>query len=91
MAQSQQHSRMLHCETVPGTGEAARFPAETLGTHKDGNTEYNVTSTGSPTVTPYVTLIEFFKFSRNKAASLLDWLKSGSICKERNKAAHGID
>jgi hypothetical protein len=28
------------CETVPGTGEVARFPAETLGTHKDGNTEY---------------------------------------------------
>jgi hypothetical protein len=27
---------------VPGTGEVARFPAETLGTHKDGNTEYNV-------------------------------------------------
>jgi hypothetical protein len=22
-------------ETVPGTGEVARFPAETLGTHKD--------------------------------------------------------
>jgi hypothetical protein len=40
------------CETVPGTGEVARFPAETLGTHKDGNTEYSVTSTGSPTVTP---------------------------------------
>jgi hypothetical protein len=39
-------------ETVPVTGEAARFPAETLGTHKDGNTEYNVTSTGSPTATP---------------------------------------
>jgi hypothetical protein len=30
-------------ETVPGTGEVARFPAETLGTHKDGNTEYSVT------------------------------------------------
>jgi hypothetical protein len=28
------------CETVPGTGEVARFPAETLGTHKDGNTEH---------------------------------------------------
>jgi hypothetical protein len=42
----------MGCETVPGTGEVARFPAETLGTHKDGNTEYNVTSTGSPTVTP---------------------------------------
>jgi hypothetical protein len=42
----------LYGETVPGTGEVARFPAETLGTHKDGNTEYNVTSTGSPTVTP---------------------------------------
>jgi hypothetical protein len=27
------------CETVPGTGEVARFPVETLGTHKDGNTE----------------------------------------------------
>jgi hypothetical protein len=27
---------------VPGTGEVARFPAETLGTHKDGNTEHNV-------------------------------------------------
>jgi hypothetical protein len=40
------------CETVPETGEVARFPAETLGTHIDGNTEYNVTSTGSPTVTP---------------------------------------
>jgi hypothetical protein len=40
------------CETVPGTGEVARFPAETLGTHKDGNTEHNVTSTGSPTATP---------------------------------------
>jgi hypothetical protein len=26
-------------KTVPGTGEAARFPAETLGTHTDGNTE----------------------------------------------------
>jgi hypothetical protein len=25
---------------------------ETLGTHKDGNTEHNVTSTGSPTATP---------------------------------------
>jgi hypothetical protein len=37
---------------VPGTGEVARFPAETLGTHKDGNTEHNVTSTGSPTATP---------------------------------------
>jgi hypothetical protein len=24
------------CETVPETGEVARFPAETLGTHKDG-------------------------------------------------------
>jgi hypothetical protein len=36
-------------ETVPGTGEVARFPVETLGTHKDGNTEHNVTSTGSPT------------------------------------------
>jgi hypothetical protein len=34
----------MACETVPGTGEAARFPAETLGTHKDGNTGYNVTS-----------------------------------------------
>jgi hypothetical protein len=33
---------------VPGTGEVARFPAETLGTHKDGNTEYNVTSNGAP-------------------------------------------
>jgi hypothetical protein len=33
-------------ETVPGTGEVARFPAETLGTHKDGNTEHTVTSTG---------------------------------------------
>ena len=42
----------VYGETVPGTGEVARFPAETLGTHKDGNTEYNVTSTGSPTVTP---------------------------------------
>jgi hypothetical protein len=31
---------------VPGTGEVARFPAETLGTHKDGNTEHYVTSTG---------------------------------------------
>jgi hypothetical protein len=40
------------CEIVPGTGEVARFPVETLGTHKDGNTEHNVTSTGSPTVTP---------------------------------------
>jgi hypothetical protein len=30
-------------ETVPGTGEVARFPAETLGTHKDGNTEHNGT------------------------------------------------
>jgi hypothetical protein len=40
------------CEIVPGTGEVARFPVETLGTHKDGNTEeHNVTSTGSPTVT----------------------------------------
>jgi hypothetical protein len=38
-------------EIVPGTGEVARFPAETLGTHKDGNTD-NVTSTGSPTATP---------------------------------------
>jgi hypothetical protein len=44
--------RQVCCETVPGTGEVARFPAETLGTHKDGNTEYNVTSTGSPTATP---------------------------------------
>jgi hypothetical protein len=34
-------------EIVPGTGEVARFPAETLGTHKDGNTEHNVTSTGT--------------------------------------------
>jgi hypothetical protein len=25
---------MLSCKTVPGTGEVARFPAETLGTHK---------------------------------------------------------
>jgi hypothetical protein len=39
-------------EKVPGTGEVARFPAKTLGTHKDGNTEDNVTSTGSPTATP---------------------------------------
>jgi hypothetical protein len=39
-------------ETVPGTGEAAKFPAETLGTHKDGNTEHKATSTGSPTATP---------------------------------------
>jgi hypothetical protein len=38
-------ARVSCCETVPGTGEVARFPAETLGTHKDGNTEYNVTST----------------------------------------------
>jgi hypothetical protein len=30
----------LFGETVPGTGEVARFPAETLGTHKDGNTEH---------------------------------------------------
>jgi hypothetical protein len=29
---------MLDGETVPGTGEVARFPVETLGTHKDGNT-----------------------------------------------------
>jgi hypothetical protein len=42
----------MSCEKVPGTGEVARFPAETLGTHKDGNTEHNVTSTGSPTATP---------------------------------------
>jgi hypothetical protein len=42
----------VSCETVPGTGEVARFPAETLGTHKGGNTEHNVTSTGSPTATP---------------------------------------
>jgi hypothetical protein len=27
-------------ETVPGTGEVAKFPAETLGTHKDGNTAH---------------------------------------------------
>jgi hypothetical protein len=40
------------CEKVPGTGDVARFPVETLGTHKDGNTEHNVTSTGSPTATP---------------------------------------
>jgi hypothetical protein len=46
------HLLMMPCETVPGTGEVARFPAETLGTHKDGNTEYNVSSTGSPTATP---------------------------------------
>jgi hypothetical protein len=39
-------------KTVPGTGEVARYPAETVGTHKDGNTEHNVTSTGSPTATP---------------------------------------
>jgi hypothetical protein len=26
-------------EAVPVTGEVARFPAETLGTHKDGNTD----------------------------------------------------
>jgi hypothetical protein len=25
----------LGCEIVPGTGEVARFPVETLGTHKD--------------------------------------------------------
>jgi hypothetical protein len=37
---------------VPGTGEVARFPVETLGTHKDGNIEHNATSTGSPTATP---------------------------------------
>jgi hypothetical protein len=43
---------MKCCETVPGTVEVARFPVETLGTHKDGNTEHNVTSTGSPTATP---------------------------------------
>jgi hypothetical protein len=36
------------CKKVPGTGEVARFPAETLGTHKDGNTEHNVTSNGAP-------------------------------------------
>jgi hypothetical protein len=42
-------SELGFCEKVPGTGEVARFPAETLGTHKDGNTEDNVTSTGSPT------------------------------------------
>jgi hypothetical protein len=36
------------CKTVPGTGEVARFPVETLGTHKDGNTEHNVTSNGAP-------------------------------------------
>jgi hypothetical protein len=28
-------SRHFYCETVPGTGEVARFPAETLGTHKE--------------------------------------------------------
>jgi hypothetical protein len=27
------------CETVPGTGEVARFPAETLGTHKEGGVQ----------------------------------------------------
>jgi hypothetical protein len=32
-------SVMIISETVPGTGEVARFPAETLETHKDGNTE----------------------------------------------------
>jgi hypothetical protein len=26
----------MACKKVPGTGEVARFPAETLGTHKDG-------------------------------------------------------
>jgi hypothetical protein len=36
------------CEIVPGTGEVARFPVETLGTHKDGNTEHSATSTGAP-------------------------------------------
>jgi hypothetical protein len=35
-------SMLLLCETVPGTGEVARFPAETLGTHKDGNTAYTM-------------------------------------------------
>jgi hypothetical protein len=44
--------QLFFFETVPGTGEVARFPAETLGTHKDGNTEHNVTSTGSPTANP---------------------------------------
>jgi hypothetical protein len=36
------HQQGCGVETVPGTGEVARFPAETLGTHKDGNTEHNV-------------------------------------------------
>jgi hypothetical protein len=49
-------SRVVHkvrpCETVPGTGEAARFPVETLGTHKDGNAEHNVKS--GPDVLSYV-------------------------------------
>jgi hypothetical protein len=31
-----QASFKMDCETVPGTGEVARFPAETLGRHKDG-------------------------------------------------------
>jgi hypothetical protein len=35
-----------HCEIVPGTGEVARFPVETLGTHKMGaqcNWEHSAT------------------------------------------------
>jgi hypothetical protein len=35
-------------KTVPGTGEVARFPVDTLGTLTDGNTEHNVTSNGAP-------------------------------------------
>jgi hypothetical protein len=56
-------------ETVPGTGEVASFPAETLGTHKDGNTEHNVTSTGSPSKTAGVS--RGVKGSRGTAAVML--------------------
>jgi hypothetical protein len=47
-AQVRRRTLMIPCEIVPGTGEVARFPVETLGTHKDGNTEHNATSTGAP-------------------------------------------
>jgi hypothetical protein len=70
---------------VPGTGEVARFPAETLGTHKDGNTEYNVTSTGSPTATPgNESLIKqphcTIEGVQTKAASLTEPRNLAAVC-----------
>jgi hypothetical protein len=46
------------CETVPRTGEVARFPVETLGTHNNGNTEHNATSTGAPQQSMYMHMVD---------------------------------